>query len=207
VLPFGSALLAGRSRRHLRQSPDRDGEGEYPHRYSVHGSHLLGRRRGPLQATSPSTTPSNPLPERRSRAIGARRRRMTPELATTSLLHRCRRHAPLHIFDIAQSAHEELSQLTFIELRVARVRADAMQSSRLRKRAVSRVDVEVRRRQTDMPGHNPTKLTVSLMSARAVRSRGTPSFSNPTETPQTSTSPSSAPTIWLTVLRYIVHIT
>jgi hypothetical protein len=27
VLPFGSALLGRRSRRHLRQSPDRDGKG------------------------------------------------------------------------------------------------------------------------------------------------------------------------------------
>lgn len=45
------------------------------------------------------------------------------------------------------------------------------------------------------------------MSARPVRSRGTPSFSNPTETPQNSTSSSSAPTVRLTVLRYIVHIT
>src|SRR6478609_10116585 len=34
--------------------------GVNPHRYSVHGSHLLGRCQGPLQATSPSITLSNP---------------------------------------------------------------------------------------------------------------------------------------------------
>ena len=59
VLPFGSAWLARRSRRHLRQSPDRDGKGEHPHRYSVHGSHLLGRCRGQPQATSPSNIASS----------------------------------------------------------------------------------------------------------------------------------------------------
>jgi hypothetical protein len=47
-------LLSRRSRRYLRQSPDRDGKGEHPHRYSVHGSHLLGRCHGRLQATSPT---------------------------------------------------------------------------------------------------------------------------------------------------------
>jgi hypothetical protein len=45
--------LSRRSRRYLRQLPDRDGKGEHPHRYSVHGSHLLGRCHGRLQATSP----------------------------------------------------------------------------------------------------------------------------------------------------------
>lgn len=39
-----------------------DGKGEHPHRYSVYGSHLLGRCHGPLRATSPSITPSNPFP-------------------------------------------------------------------------------------------------------------------------------------------------
>ncbi len=53
MLPFGSAL-SRRSRRHLRQSPGRDGKGEHPHRYSVHGAHLLGRCHGQLQATSPA---------------------------------------------------------------------------------------------------------------------------------------------------------
>jgi hypothetical protein len=43
-----------RSRRYLRQSPGRNGKGEHPHRYSVHGSHLLGRCHGRLQATSPT---------------------------------------------------------------------------------------------------------------------------------------------------------
>lgn len=33
-------------------------------------------------------------------------------------------------------------------------------------------------------GHTPMKVTVSVMSARPVRSLGTPSFSNPTEMPQ-----------------------
>jgi hypothetical protein len=46
--------LSRRSRRYLRQSPDRDGKGEHPHRYRVHGSHLLGRCHGRLQATSPT---------------------------------------------------------------------------------------------------------------------------------------------------------
>ncbi len=56
MLPFGSALLWRRSRRHLRQSPAVTGRGEHPRRYCVHGSHLLGWCRGPVQATSPSTT-------------------------------------------------------------------------------------------------------------------------------------------------------
>ena len=47
-------MWSRRSRRYLRQSPDRDGKGEHPHRYSVHGSHLLGRCHGRLQATSPT---------------------------------------------------------------------------------------------------------------------------------------------------------
>jgi hypothetical protein len=43
VLPFGEcgASLSRRSRRHLRQSPDRDGKGEHPHRYSVLGSQFV----------------------------------------------------------------------------------------------------------------------------------------------------------------------
>src|SRR4029077_8010428 len=49
-----SALTSRRPRRYLRQSPDRDGKGEHPHRYSVHGSHLLGQCHGRLQATSPT---------------------------------------------------------------------------------------------------------------------------------------------------------
>jgi hypothetical protein len=83
VLPFGSALLARHSRRHLRQSPDRDGKGEHPHRYSVHGSHLLGRCHGQLQATSPSITRpilSQPRDHdsERARAVAGRIRRGGP---------------------------------------------------------------------------------------------------------------------------------
>jgi hypothetical protein len=43
----------------------RDGKGEHPHGYSVHGSHLLGRCHGRLKATSPMITPQPFSPPRR----------------------------------------------------------------------------------------------------------------------------------------------
>src|SRR6478609_10404271 len=43
-----------------RSIAGRHEKGEHPHRYSVHGSHLLGRCHGPLQPTSISITLSNP---------------------------------------------------------------------------------------------------------------------------------------------------
>jgi hypothetical protein len=64
LLPFGIALVLRRSRRHLRQSPDRDDEGEHPHRYSVHGSHLLAACHGVPGHYQPSIIPPNPFPIR-----------------------------------------------------------------------------------------------------------------------------------------------
>ncbi|WSM82671.1 alpha/beta hydrolase [Actinacidiphila glaucinigra] len=50
--------MSRRSRRHLRQSPDRDGKGEHPQGYRVHGSHLLGRRHArPKLSERPSARP------------------------------------------------------------------------------------------------------------------------------------------------------
>ena len=81
--------MSRRSRRYLRQSPDRDGKGEHPHRYSVHGSHLLGRCHGRVQATSPTRYRPALFPPRdhdsrqalrRGRQRAASRSRSSPSL-------------------------------------------------------------------------------------------------------------------------------
>jgi len=62
VLPFGSALLAGRSRRHLRQSPDRETEGSTHVDTAFMGLTSLDVSRF-AQATNTTTSPPNPFPQ------------------------------------------------------------------------------------------------------------------------------------------------
>jgi hypothetical protein len=50
------------ARRPLRQSPDRDDEGEHPRAYSVHGSHLLARCHGLGHVANPNAASPNNFP-------------------------------------------------------------------------------------------------------------------------------------------------
>ena len=54
--------MSRRSRRPLRQSPNRADEGEHPHAYNIHGSHLLASCHGRRHAISPTAIPPNHFP-------------------------------------------------------------------------------------------------------------------------------------------------